>query len=112
MVFWEIKLSCEGIQQAQCFAFYAPVGALLLPLDFEIVVRAQLGEGEEGTRVRLASVRGNQTILHTNFKPQINPPTITTFSHTSSNLLLKILKKHPKIITYHPFQYKPHINTY
>jgi Sulfotransferase family len=94
------------------FGFYAPVSALPLPPEFELVVRAQLGEGEDGTRVAVARVRGRRPELHTGFEAGINPLMVTTFSRTGSNLVLRMLGEHPEILAYRPFEYEPRVGAY
>lgn len=111
MSLWELELQrVEG--EADRFGFYSPISALPLPPEFEVVVRANLGEGDEGTRVRLAAVRGRRSELRTEFEPSINPLMVTTFSRTGSNLVLRMLGEHPEILAYKPFQYEPRVSAY
>jgi Sulfotransferase family len=94
------------------YAYYAPVNALALPPEFELVVRAQLGEGPKGKRARLAAVRGRRTELETGIESPIDPLMVTTFSRTGSNLLLRMLGEHPQVLAYKPFKYEPRVSAY
>src|SRR4051812_32375766 len=50
--------------------FYATIGSLALPPQFELSVRAELAGGE---RVRVATIRGRRARLQTRFEPRMQP---------------------------------------
>jgi Sulfotransferase family len=111
MSLWELEPQPVA-DAAGRFGFYAPVSTLPLPPEFELAVRAQLGEGEDGARVALAHVRGRRSELRTGFDAGINPLMVTTFSRTGSNLVLRMLGEHPEILAYRPFEYEPRVSAY
>jgi sulfotransferase family protein len=110
MALWQLEPDREG--DGRSATFYAPVSSLPLPPEFELVVRAELGDRDEGARVRLGAVRGRRPELRTRVRPRINPIMVTTASRTGSNLLLRALGEHPEIVAYRPFQYEPRVSAY
>jgi hypothetical protein len=112
MVLSEIEPAGEGSDGGLRTAFYAPLSAIPLPREFEVVVRVELAGPDDGSRFALAAVRGRRSELRTDVKPRINPLMVTTFSRTGSNLFLRTLSVHPEVVVYRPFEYEPRVGAY
>jgi hypothetical protein len=111
MALWQVDPSHERQGAVVRSTFYAPVSALPLPMEFDLVIRVQLGD-DGGARTRLGAVHGRRAELQTGARPRINPLIVTTFSRTGSNLLLRMLAEHPEIVAYRPFRYEPRVSAY
>jgi Sulfotransferase family len=94
---------------ANSAGFFATVGALWLPHEFELLVRARL---EDRTRVPIATLRGSRAPLETGFEPSIQPLMVTTLGRTGSTALVRMLAAHPQIAAYRPFEYEPRVASY
>jgi hypothetical protein len=89
--------------------FFATIGALNLPPEFELLVRARL---EDKTRVPFAKIAGRRTELRTTFDPLLEPIALTTLGRTGSTAIVRLLGSHPEIVAYRPFEYEPRVATY
>jgi hypothetical protein len=89
--------------------FRALIGALELPTEFDLNVRVLLANGE---RVPVAAFRGSRAELRTSHEPQVTPLLLTTMGRSGSNFMLSLLKRHPLIATYRPFEYETAVAAY
>jgi hypothetical protein len=97
----DIAESFPGISWAPTCGFYSPVSALIFTTEFEVTVEAVL---VDGTRVRIATLRGERAPLASSFTASIQPLLISTTGRSGSTILMRMLANHPQVIAYRPFQ--------
>ena len=73
------------------------VDTLGLPRDFEFRVRATLADG---SRVKVAAIRGQRRLLTTPYAPRLQPFLVTSLGRMGTTLLMQMLAAHPGVVTY------------
>ena len=80
------------------------VGCTAQPREFDLQLYAEF---EDGTRTRLAGIRGRRSQLRSSFEPTVQPLLVTTLGRSGSSVLVQALEGHPEIAAYHPFAADP-----
>jgi sulfotransferase family protein len=93
----------------ESIGFRALIGALRLPTEFELDVRAVT---EGGERAPIGRLRGRRSQLHTSFVPTLQPLMVTTLGRTGSMMLMRMLEAHPEVLVYRPFRYEQRVASY
>jgi hypothetical protein len=89
--------------------FYATLGALDLPLRFELRVDAVLSDGR---RSRIGLIRGARAALTTSFAPRLQPLMVSGPGRAGSTIFMQMLAGHPGIAVHPPFDEEPRVVTY
>jgi hypothetical protein len=105
----DVATAHPEVTAAERSGFYGPVGALTMPQEFELEVRALLGDG---SHTPLGSVAGRRAPLRSSFHPRLQPLMITTLGRTGSTALIRTLSAHPGVVSYRPFDYETKVATY
>jgi uncharacterized protein YukE len=51
-------------------------------------------------------------VLRSPFEPRLRPLMVTTLGRTGSTAMVRMLRAHPRIVAYRPFEYEPRVATY
>ena len=89
--------------------FYSPVSTLPLAPNFEFSIEASF---RDGTRARMATVRGRRATLRSQYKPAVQPLLVTTMGRSGSTVLMRALASHPQIVAYDPLESEVRTATY
>jgi hypothetical protein len=73
------------------------VDTLGLPRQFEFRLRATLADG---SRVKVAAMRGQRRRLATTYTPRLQPLMVTSLGRTGTTLLMQLLVAHAGVVTY------------
>jgi hypothetical protein len=86
--------------------FRSPIGAMTLPPEFELDLRAVL---ENGNRARIGSITGRRARPRISIEPKLRALQLTSVGRTGTTWMMRMLSAHPGIIshTYHPFETWP-----
>jgi hypothetical protein len=88
--------------------FNHAISTLKLPTEFEIDVGALL---KDDTRTPIATVRGRRRALPAR-PSELNPLAVTTLGRTGSTWVLDLLSRHPRIVSFRPFEYEAKLVRY
>jgi hypothetical protein len=80
-----------------------------LPQEFELFVRAALGDGQ---RQRLATIRGSRQRVLPPEESSLRPLIVSTYGRTGSTWLMRLFDQHPATLAYRPFEYEPRAVSY
>ena len=105
----DIEQSLAGVPADQQVGFFLSVNALALELDFELQLRAVLGDGET---VELATLTGRRSPLDSGYRTRLQPLMVTTIGRTGSSMLVHLLGAHPSVVAYRPFRVEPRVASY
>ncbi len=97
------------IPWARHAGFSGAVGALRLPLRFELEVSADV---PDVGRVPIGSATGRRAPLESAYEPELRPLMVTTLGRTGSTWLVHLLAQHPDVVAYRPFSFEPRAATY
>jgi len=86
-----------GIPGADSCGFTLLIDTLSLPPQFEFRLRAVRGDG---TRIKVASIRGERLPLSTGYAPRLQPLLVTSLGRMGTTLLMRMLAAHPAVVTY------------
>jgi hypothetical protein len=89
--------------------FRTTIGALKLPSEFEIVLRARL---EDDTRLPLGRLHGKRRRLPASEGAEIQPLIVNTIGRSGSTLLVTMLRSHPQMVAFSPFLKDARMATY
>jgi len=89
--------------------FYATLGALDLPREFELQLRAVRGDG---VRLGFGTLRGRRAALETSFEPTLQPLIVSGPGRSGSTIFMQMLAGHPGIVAWPPFDEEPRVLTY
>jgi hypothetical protein len=98
-----------GNESAESSGFYASLGLISLPREFELQLDAIF---EDGARVSLGVVRARRPSLRSAFEPSLAPLMVTSPGRTGSTVFMQMLEGHPEIVAYPPFEHEPRVATY
>ena len=87
---------------ANC-GFTALLGVANLPADFELRLRVV---GKSGLRYQAAVIRGHHGRLPSSFEPTLQPAIVTTLGRMGSTWLMRLLSRHPAIVTHDRYPYE------
>ncbi len=93
----EIGAQHPDISGAGTSGFSLLVNTLGLPRHFEFRLRATLGDG---SRVKVAVIRGQRRRLATAYTPRLQPLMVTSLGRMGTTLLMQLLAAHPGVVTY------------
>lgn len=97
--------------QASESGFHTVVGALRLPLEFELIVRATLANGET---VDLAAITGSRRSLRPaeptgDLRPAI---VLSPTGRSGTTWSVQLLRQHPALVAHPPFGVEPRLASY
>ncbi len=105
----DIAAQYPAVPQAQNAGFQATINTLGLTREFDLFVRVVL---RDGSRIPIGVIRGRRRSPRSRFQPSLQPLMITTYGRTGSNWLMRLLRQHPRILTYRPFEFEPRVGSY
>jgi sulfotransferase family protein len=110
----EVELSVFGtrLRRVPCDSshrFYATLGALDLPADFELRVEAVLAGAQ---RAAIGLIRGSRAPLTTTFTARLQPLMVTGPGRAGSTIFMQMLGAHPQIAAHPPFDEEARVATY
>jgi hypothetical protein len=85
------------VDGAGACGFTLLVDTLGLPRQFEFRLRATLADG---SRVKVAAIRGQRRRLATTYTPRLQPLMVTSLGRSGTTLLMQLLAAHPGVVTY------------
>jgi hypothetical protein len=94
---------------ARSSGFYATIGTLELPVEFELRLEAVFANDSRAT---IGTVKGRRRTLATSFEPRLQPLMLTSPGRTGSTILMQMLSAHPEVVVYPPFEHEPRVATY
>ena len=89
--------------------FYATLGALDLPREFDLGLRAVLADGR---RLPVGVLRGRRSALESSFEPSLQPLIVSGPGRSGSTIFMQMLAAHPGIVAWPPFDEEPRVLTY
>jgi hypothetical protein len=93
----EVAARHPNLPEATACGFALLVDTLALPRQFEFRLRATFGDG---SRPKLATIRGERRALTTDYTPRLQPLLVTSLGRMGTTLLMRILAAHPAVATY------------
>jgi len=86
--------------------FQLTLGPLKLDPRFKLRVIAEL---EDGSTVKLATIRGRHRTLPDGYQSRLQPLLVTSLGRTGSTWLMRLLAEHPGVVTYrhYPYEVRP-----
>lgn len=105
----DIASGFPDVAGAERSGYRATIGALKLPAEFELVLRAKL---DDGTRLPLARLRGRRRPLAPSSGDEIQPLMVNTIGRSGSTLLVTLLSSHPEVVAFSPFIKDARVSTY
>lgn len=101
----DVAARFAGVPDAAAAGFDVAVSGLALSREFNIGVKAVLGEE---SAVWVGTVRGRRSPLSLNMPQEApHPLLITSLGRSGSTWLVHLLGAHPRILAYRPFEYEP-----
>jgi hypothetical protein len=98
-----VAAAFPGVDESLPCGFRGLVGALGLPLDFELELRAVL---EDGSRAAIGSVKGRRARPTLSSTPTLRPVLVTSLGRSGSTWLVRTLEAHPEIVVQPGFNYE------
>jgi hypothetical protein len=96
-------------EAARSSGFGVLVRAIELEPKFDLDVVARMGDG---SRERVATIRGRRTPLSVPRVPALNPAMLTTIGRSGSKWLTWLLSCHPSVAAFQPLVFEPRVATY
>ena len=93
----EVAARHLNVPGAAACGFTLLVDTLALPREFEFRLRATFADG---SRPKLATIRGARRALSTDYTPRLQPLLVTSLGRMGTTLLMRILAAHPSVVTY------------
>jgi hypothetical protein len=91
------------VHGADTCGFWIPIGVLGLAPEFTLAVEAVL---DDGSRARIAEIRGLHLSLRSGYQPKLRPLMVTSMGRTGTTWLMRLLSEHPRIVAQriHPYE--------
>src|SRR5215203_5551158 len=93
----EVAARHPDVPGAEACGFTLLVDTLGLPQRFEFRVRAAL---PDGSRVKVAAIRGERRALTTAYAPRLQPLLVTSLGRMGTTLLMRMLSAHAGVVVY------------
>jgi hypothetical protein len=93
----EVAAHHPDVPGAEACGFTLLVDTLGLPQRFEFRVRAAL---PDGSRVKVAAIRGERRALTTAYAPRLQPLLVTSLGRMGTTLLMRMLSAHAGVVVY------------
>jgi len=105
----DIAAGFPEVEGASRSGYRTTISTLKLSNSFELVLRAKL---VDGTRLPLASLRGQRRSLPASGGEEIQPLMVNTIGRSGSTLLVTLLSSHPDVVAFSPFIKDARVSTY
>jgi hypothetical protein len=105
----DIVESFAGSAEVGTAGFEEMVQTIELEPSFAVEVVVLLADG---TRARMATVRGRRSRMALPCGTRLNPVMLTTIGRSGSKWLALLLSCHPSIVAFQPLVFEPHVATY
>jgi hypothetical protein len=89
--------------------FMTEVGILGLPLEFDLLVRAEL---ENGYVLPFATIRGRRRPVRSSYEGALSPIFVTNVGRCGSTILMNLLRGHPGIAVQELYPYETRVVSY
>ena len=93
----EVTTAYPDVAGSEACGFTLLIDTLGLPRQFAVRLRATLADG---SRVKVAEIRGERQPLVTAYAPRLLPLLVTSLGRMGTTLLMRMLAAHPGVVTY------------
>ncbi|HWD10249.1 MAG TPA: sulfotransferase [Solirubrobacteraceae bacterium] len=105
----DVAAGFAGVADAETCGFEVLVRAIELEPSFTVDIAAVLGDG---TRQRLATLRGRRERMTLAREATLNPIMLTTIGRSGSKWLAWLLSCHPAVVAFQPLELEPRVAAY